>query len=325
MSFTRRQFAATAAIAALGWTGFARADAWPERSIRFVVPYTPGGGTDTVTRHLADALGRDTHWTLVIDNKPGAAGNIGMEVVAKAAPDGYTIAMGQTSNMAINPAAMPRIPFDAAKDFVPVALVAEQPMVLVVRADAPWRSLADLVKAAKAKPNGLNQALAGTGTVGHLAGVMLAAKAGFKATEVPYKGAAPALTDMLGGQTDYMFATPQSVVGMLQAGKLRALAVTSAKRVAALPNVPTVAEQGYPGFVAVDWKGVVAPAGTPADVVQRLNGAIAKVLAEPALIARLADEGSTPMHGNPQETAAFVRAEQAKWGALVRQAGVRFE
>jgi tripartite-type tricarboxylate transporter receptor subunit TctC len=325
VTLNRRQFAASAACAALGFASLARAENWPERPIRFVVPYTPGGGTDTVTRHLADALGRDTHWTFVIDNKPGANGNIGMDQVAKAAPDGYTIAMGQTSNLAINPVAMAHLPFDAAKDFVPVALVAEVPTLLVVRTDAPFKSLADLVKAAKAKPHGLNQALAGTGTVGHLAGVMLAGKAGFKATDVPYKGAAPALTDLLGGQTDYMFATPQAVNGMLQAGKLRALAVTSTKRVPALPNVPTVAEQGYPGFVAVDWKAVVAPAATPADVVQRLNAAIGKALAQPALIARLADEGSTPMHGNPQEAAAFVRAEQAKWGALVRQANIRFE
>jgi tripartite-type tricarboxylate transporter receptor subunit TctC len=325
VTLNRRQFAATAALAATGWTGFARAQAWPERPIRFVVPYTPGGGTDTVTRHLADALGRDTHWTFVIDNKPGANGNIGMDQVAKATPDGYTIAMGQTSNLAINPVAMAHLPFDVAKDFVPVALVAEVPTLLVVRTDASFKSLADLVKAAKAKPNGLNLALAGTGTVGHLAGVMLAGKAGFKATDVPYKGAAPALTDLLGGQTDYMFATPQAVNGMLQAGKLRALAVTSTQRVAALPQVPTVAEQGYPGFVAVDWKAVVAPAATPADVVQRLNAAVGKALAQPALIARLADEGSTPMHGNPQQAAAFVRAEQAKWGALVRQANIRFE
>jgi tripartite-type tricarboxylate transporter receptor subunit TctC len=326
--FNRRQFAASAALAALGTLGMAgaaRAQSWPDKSIRFVVPYTPGGGTDTVTRHLADAIARDTHWAFVIDNKPGAGGNIGMDQVAKAAPDGYTLGMGQTSNMAINPVAMAHVPFDASKDFVPVALVAEVPMVLVVRANAPWNSLEDLVKAAQTKSGGMNQALAGTGTVGHLAGVLLAGRAGFKAVDVAYKGAAPAVTDMLAGQTDYMFATPQAVMGMLQAGKLRALAVTSEKRIAALPNVPTVAEQGYPGFLAMDWKVVVAPAGTPADVVERLNGAVAKALTQPAVIATLAREASTPMHATVKEAAEYVRSEQAKWAALIRKANIRFD
>lgn len=318
----RRQFAASAALAALGFAGAARAQAWPGKSIRFIVPYPPGGGTDTVTRHLADAMARDTHWAFVVDNKPGAGGNIGVDLVAKAPPDGYTIALGQTSNLAINPAAMAHMPFDAAKDIVPVAVVAELPMVLVVRADAPSRSVPDLVKAARASASGLNQALAGTGTVGHLAGVLLAASAGFKTTDVAYKGAAPALVDLLGGQTDFMFATPQAVLGMLQAGKLRALAVTSAQRAAALPNVPTVAEQGYAGFVAMDWKAVVAPAGTPDDVVRRLNAAVARALTQPALVAKLADEASTPVQGTAQDAARYVRAEQAKWAALIRQADI---
>lgn len=325
MSFNRRQFAACAAIAAFGFTGAALAQNWPDKPIRFVVPYTPGGGTDTVTRHLADAIARETRWNFVIDNKPGAGGSIGIDQVAKSAPDGYTIAMGQTSNLAINPAAMAHMPFDAAKDVVPVAFVAEVPMVLVVRADKPWKSLGDLVTAAKAAGGGLNQALAGTGTVGHLAGVMLASKAGFKAADVPYKGAAPALTDLLGGQTDFMFATPQAVLGMLQSGKLRALAVTSARRVAAMPNVPTVAEQGYPGFLAVDWKVVVAPAATPPEVVQRLNAAVDKALTQPALLAKLANEASTPMHASPQEAATYLRSEQAKWAALIHQANIHFE
>ena len=309
----------------MGLAGPARAQGWPDKPIKFVVPYTPGGGTDAVTRHLADAIQRETRWTFVVDNKPGAGGNIGLDFVAKSAPDGHTIGMGQTANLAINPAAMARMPFDAAKDLVPVALVAEVPTVLVVRADAPWKSLADLVQAAKAKPGGMNQALASTGTVGHLAGVMLARKAGFRVADVPYKGAAPALTDLLGGQTDYMFATPQAVLGMLQAGKLRALGVTSARRVAAFANVPTIAEQGYPGFAAVDWKVVVAPAATPADVVQRLNAAVAKALAQPAVVAKLADEASTPMRGTPQDAAQFLRSEQAKWAALIREANIRFE
>jgi tripartite-type tricarboxylate transporter receptor subunit TctC len=314
-----------AAFAALALLGTAQADTWPDKPIRFIVPYTPGGGTDTVSRHITDRISQDTKWAFVIDNKPGGGGNIGLDFVAKSKPDGYTIGMGQVSNIAINPAALPKMPFDPSKDIVPVALVAQQPMVLVVRADSPWQGLADMVKAAKAKPGEIKQALAGTGTVGHLVGELLARKVGFKVLNVPYKGAAPALTDLLGGQTDYMFATPQAVMGMLQGGKLRALAVTSAKRVGKLPNVPTVAEQGYPGFEAVDWKVIVAPAGTSPDVVKRLNAAAAKALAQPAMIATLAEEGSVPMSGSPEEVAKYIKTEQAEWGALIREAGIRFE
>ena len=299
--------------------------AWPDRPIRFVVPYTAGGGTDTVTRHIAEKITQDTRWAFVVDNKPGAGGNIGLDLVAKAKPDGYTIGMGQTSNLAINPVAMPKMPFDPAKDIVPVALVAEVPTVLVVRADSPLKSLADLLQAAKAKPGQMTQALAGTGTVGHLAGEMLARKAGVKFLSVPYKGAAPALTDLLGGQTDFMFATPQAILGMLQGGKLRALAVTSAKRIDALRGVPTVAEQGFKDFEAVDWKVIVTPAGTPAEVVKRLNAATARALAQPALIAKLAEEGSSPMSGSPEEVVRYIKAEQAEWGALIREAGIRFD
>ncbi len=325
MTFQRRTLLACVALASLASFNTIAQTAWPDKPIRFVVPYTPGGGTDTVTRHIAEKITQDTKWVFIVDNKPGGGGNIGLDVVAKAKADGYTLGMGQTANLAINPAALPKMPFDPVKDLVPVALVAEVPTVLVVRADSPWKSLADMVKAAKAKPGEARQALAGTGTVGHLAGEMLAKKAGFKVLNVPYKGAAPALTDLLGGQTDYMFATPQAVLGMLQGGKLRALAVTSAKRVAVLSNVPTVAEQGYKGFEAVDWKVIVAPAGTPSDIVKRLNAATAKALTQPALLAKLADEGSSPMSGSPEEVAKYIKAEQAEWGALIREAGIRFE
>jgi tripartite-type tricarboxylate transporter receptor subunit TctC len=298
---------------------------WPDKPIRIVVPYTPGGGTDAITRHITEKITQETKWAFIVDNKSGGNGNIGLDMVAKAKPDGYTIAMGQTSNLAINPAAMAKLPFDPAKDFIPVALVAEVPTVLVVRADSPWKTLADMVKAAKARPGEVRQALAGTGTVGHLAGEMLARKAGFSVLSVPYKVAAPAMTDLLGGQTDYMFATPQAVLGMLQGGKLRALAVTSAKRVGALAAVPTVAEQGFTGFEAVDWKVIVAPAGTPADIVKRLNAATAKALTQPALLQKLADEASSPLSGNPQEVAAYIKSEQAEWGGLIRASGIKFD
>jgi tripartite-type tricarboxylate transporter receptor subunit TctC len=170
---------------------------WPEKPIRFIVPFTPGGGTDTVSRHLAEKITQDTQWSFLIDNKPGAGGNIGMDLVAKAKPDGLTLGMGQTSNLAINPSAMAKMPFDAQKDFVPVALVAEIPMVLVVRTDSAWKNLDDLIRSARAKPESVKQALAGTGTVGHLAGEMLSKKANFKVLSVPYKGAAPAVTDKI--------------------------------------------------------------------------------------------------------------------------------
>lgn len=306
-------------------TSTSSGQAWPDKPIRFVVPYTPGGGTDTVTRHIANAIAQDTKWTFLIDNKAGGGGNIGLDMVAKAKADGYTVGMGQTANLAINPALLPGMPFDPARDFTPVALVAELPMVMVVRADSPWRSLADAVKAAKAKPGEVKQALASTGTVGHLAGEMMARRAGIKVLNVPYKGAAPAITDILGGQTDYMFATPQAVVGMIKGGKMRALAVTSSKRLAILPEVPTVAESGYKDFEAVDWKVIVAPAGTPPEVVRRLNAAVAKALTQPAMIAQLAAEGSTPMSGSPERAAAYLKAEQAEWGKLIRDAGIKLE
>ena len=325
MPLRRRSLLAGVAATGLTAVNALAQGAWPDRPIRFIVPYTAGGGTDTVTRHIAEKITQDTRWAFVVDNKPGAGGNIGLDLVAKAKPDGYTIGMGQTSNLAINPVAMPKMPFDPAKDIVPVALVAEVPTVLVVRADSPLRSLADLLQAAKAKPGQMTQALAGTGTVGHLAGEMLARKAGVKFLSVPYKGAAPALTDLLGGQTDFMFATPQAILGMLQGGKLRALAVTSAKRIDALRGVPTVAEQGFKDFEAVDWKVIVAPAGTPAEVVKRLNAATARALAQPALIAKLAEEGSSPMSGSPEEVVRYIKAEQAEWGALIREAGIRFD
>jgi tripartite-type tricarboxylate transporter receptor subunit TctC len=193
----------------------------------------------------------------------------------------------------------------------------------VVRSDSPWKTLGDAVNAAKARPGEVKQALAGNGTVGHLAGEMLSRRAGIQVLNIPYKGASPAITDLIGGQTDYMFATPQSVVGMIKGGKVRALAVTSHTRLAILPDVPTVAESGYKDFVAMDWKAVVAPAGTPADVVKRLNAEITRALGQPATIATLDAEGSIPMAGTPEKAADFIRSEQAKWGALVREAGIK--
>ena len=258
----RRAFLACAAAAAWLNAAPALADtAWPDKPVRLIVPYTPGGATDIVARLVSQKLADDTKWTFIVDNRAGGNGNIGMDVVAKAKPDGYTVGLGQTANLAINPTLFPKMPYDALKDLMPVSVVASQPVVLVVRADAPFKTLAELVAAAKAKPGEIRQALAGTGTLGHMAGEVLAKRAGFKVLNVPYKGAAPAITDLLGGQTDCMFATPQGALAMVKGGKLRALAVTSAKRLPVMPDVPTVAES-YKGFEAVDWKALVVPAGT---------------------------------------------------------------
>lgn len=299
--------------------------AWPDKPIRIVVPFTPGGGTDALTRLVAEKITFDTKWSFLVDNKPGAGGNIGLDMVAKSKPDGYTLGMGQTSNLAINPSAIPKMPFDPQKDLVGVALVAEVPMVMVVRTESPWKSLDDMIKAAKAKPGEIKQALAGTGTVGHLAGEMLAKKSGVKLLNVPYKGAAPAINDLLGGQTDFMFATPQAVLGMLQGGKLRALAVTSRQRITALNGVPTVAEQGYKDFEAVDWKVIVAPAGTPLEIVKRINAVTTKALQNQSVLSKLAEEGSTPLKGSPEEVAKYIKNEQAEWGTLIRESGIKFE
>lgn len=321
----RRAFLACAAAAAWLNAAPALADtAWPDKPVRLIVPYTPGGATDIVARLVSQKLADDTKWTFIVDNRAGGNGNIGMDVVAKAKPDGYTIGLGQTANLAINPTLFPKMPYDALKDLMPVSVVASQPVVLVVRADAPFKSLADLVAAAKAKPGEIRQALAGTGTLGHMAGEVLAKRAGFKVLNVPYKGAAPAITDLLGGQTDCMFATPQGALAMVKGGKLRALAVTSAKRLPVMPDVPTVAES-YKGFEAVDWKALVVPAGTSADIVKKLNAAVDKALAKPATISQLLAEGSTPVGGTPEQAAQYIKSEHARWGVAVREAGVRPE
>ncbi|MCP3025121.1 Bug family tripartite tricarboxylate transporter substrate binding protein [Cupriavidus basilensis] len=301
----------------------AAADTYPSQPVRLVVPFPPAGGTDVMARLVFNKVGMTTHWNVVVENRAGAGGNIGMDAVAKARPDGYTLGMGQTANLAINPTLYPRMPYDAVKDFTPVALVSAQPLVLIVRKDAPYKSLADLITAGKARQ--LSMASAGTGTVGHLTGEMFARRTGIRMLHVPYKGASPALTDLLGGQTDFYFATPPIALPMIKAGKLRALGVTSAKRLPLLADVPTVIEGGYAGFQAEDWKALVAPAGTPAEIVKRVNEEINKAIAQPDTIAKMREEGSEPRGGSPQDLAAFIKAENTRWGTLVRQSGAKVE
>ena len=298
---------------------------WPDKPIRIIVPYTPGGGTDTVTRQLAERISAEQKWSFIIDNKPGGGGNIGLEITAKAKADGYTLGMGQTANLAINPAAMSKMPFDAQKDLIAIALIAEQPTILVVKENSPFKNLADLMKAAKNNSTELKLASAGSGTVGHLAGELLAKRADFKFLHIPYKGAAPAITDLLGDQTDLMFATPQAVLGLIRSEKLRALAVTSSKRMAVLPEIASMAQSGYPNFQAVDWKVLVAPSSTPVDILQKLNSSIERALAQSQFIEQLKLEGSAPMGGNLARVQTYVREEQAQWSQIVKAANIRLE
>jgi tripartite-type tricarboxylate transporter receptor subunit TctC len=299
--------------------------AYPNQPIKVMVPFPPGGGTDVVTRLLMEKVRASTGWTFVVDNKAGAGGNIGLDAVAKSAPDGYSLGMGQTANLAINPALYAKMPYDASKAFVPVALVAGQPVVLVVNANSRFKSLTELVAAAKEKPATLTMASAGNGTVGHLTGELFSRQAGVKVNHIPYKGAAPAATDLLGGQVDFYFATPQTIMPFVKAGKLRALAVSSAKRLPVLPDVRTVAEAGFKGFDTTDWKMLVAPAGTPAEVVKRLNAEVEKAMSKPETLAQLLAEGSVPMGGSPQQAAQFMKAEQQRWGTLVRDSNVKLD
>ena len=318
------RFACATLLSSTAWAAHAQG-AYPNQPIKIIVPFPPGGGTDVVTRLMVEKLRASNGWTFVVDNKAGAGGNIGMDAVAKSKPDGYTLGMGQTANLAINPSLYPKMTYDAAKDFVPVALVAGQPVVLVVNGASKLETLADLIAAAKQKPASLTMASAGNGTVGHLTGEVFTKQAGLKVNHIPYKGAGPAATDLLGGQVDFYFATPQTVVSFVKAGKLRALAVSSPKRLAVLPDVPTVAESGYKGFDTSDWKLLVAPAGTPADIVKRLNAEVEKAMSRPETIAHLLSEGSVPLSGSPQDAAQLMKAEQQRWGAVVREANVKVD
>ncbi len=277
-----------------------------------------------MSRNLTDKMARDTKWTFVIENRPGVGGNIGLDQIARAKPDGYTIGMAQTSNLAINPAIMPVMPFQAATDFSPIALIAQVPMLLVVPAQSGVRSMSDLISKAQTSPTELRQAVAALGTVGHLAGELLARQAKYKVLIVPYKGASPALTDLIGGQTDFMMATPQGILPLIQSGKLRVLAVTSAKRLNMFPDVPTIAESGFLGFEAVDWKVVVGPAGLSQEKIQRFNQIINQALKNPMLIEQLEAEGSITIGGTSEQARDYIASEQRQWAKLIHESGLKF-
>lgn len=321
--------AATIAIAAFGTATFSPAvlaqGNWPTKAIRVVVPFPPGGGTDKIAREVTQKVGDNTGWTFVVDNKPGAGGNLGVDAVAKAAPDGYTIVLGQTSNLAINPTLYPKLPYDPARDLAPIVAVASAPLVLVTGADTPFKSLADVVKAAKADPGKLNFASPGNGTVAHLSSELLQKAAGFKTQHVPYKGVAQALSDVVSGTVDLYMSSVPTLLSQLKIGKIRALAVTSTERLADLPDVPTVDESGYRGFETSTWFGILARAGTPADVIARMNDEFNKALKDEGLVKRLEAEGAIPLGGTPEQFAELIRTETPRWGQVVQESGAKIE
>ena len=313
------------ALAAATLSGAAFAQAWPARPIHIVVPFPPGGGTDIIARETSQRVAKATGWTFVIDNKPGAGGNLGVDSVAKSPADGYTIVLGQSSNLAINPTLYSKLPYDPQKDLEPIVLLANAPLVMVTSMQTPYKTLADAVNAARARPGQVNFASPGNGTVAHLTSELFQKAAGIKTQHVPYKGASQAMTDVISGTVDLYMASVPTMLGHIRQGKVRALAVTSAKRVDDLPEVPTINESGYKGFDAVTWFGLLAPAGTPRDVIARLNAEFNKALKQSELAKRLGDEGADPAGGTPEQFAALIKDEIPRWGKVVRDSGAKVD
>jgi tripartite-type tricarboxylate transporter receptor subunit TctC len=323
MQITRR--VALGLVLAGAFAGAAQAQAWPAKPIKLVVPFPAGGGTDIIGRELGQKLAANTGWTVIIDNKPGSGGNLGVDAAAKAPADGYTLVLGQTSNLAINPTLYSKLPYDPQKDLTPIAGVASSPLAIVVAADSPYKTLADVIAAARAKPSALNYATSGNGTVAHLATEQLQRTANIKLTHVPYKGAAQGVTDLIGGQVQLYVSSIPTLIGHIKGGKMRALAVTSARRVDDLPQVPTVAESGYKGFDAVTWFGIAGPAKLPKDVVARLNAEINKALQSPDLLKKLNEQGADVAGSSPEQFARLIHDDIARWGKLVKESGAKVD
>src|SRR5215471_6067685 len=296
------------------------AENYPARPIRFVVPFPPGGGTDIYARIIGPKLADALRQQVVIDNRPGAAGALGAEVAAKAPPDGYTIWIGQVSNLVIVPALQPKLGYDPVRDFAPITLNSKAPSAMVVNADSPIKSLKDLVAMAKANPGKLTYATAGIGSSSHIAGELFKQTAGIDVTHVPYKGASPAMMDLRGGRVTYMGTSLASANQLVREGKIRAIATTGVQRARLLPDVATIAEQGYPGFESVSWLGILAPARVPRPIIDRLNKEIVVLLQSPDVQKLVLAEGGETVPGTPEEFAAFLKSELPKWAQVIKKA-----
>ena len=310
-----------AIVAASALTATAAIAAYPEKPIRLVVPFAPGGGTDLIARTLGQGMSAELGQQVVIDNKPGAGTIIGTDAVAKSAPDGYTIVIASFAH-AVNPSLVARLPYAADKAFTPITLIGRGPNVLVVRADSPHRTVLDVITAAKAKPGGLTYASQGNGTSAHLAGEMFTNLAKVEMVHVPYRGAGPAITDLLGGQVDMIFGTAAAVSNMVDQGKLRAIAVTTPETSAAFKGVPTISAT-VPGYAVESWYGLYAPAGTPADVIQKLNAAARKAARNPEFSKKVEQEGLAVIASEPAELDRYVKAEEARWKKIVKENNIK--
>ena len=298
--------------------------AYPDRIVKIVVPFEPGGGTDVVARTLAQEMAKDLGQSVVVENKPGAGTIIGTQAVATSDGDGYTLLMGTFAN-AVNPSLRARLPYDPHKDFVPVALVARSYNIVVVNTKSPIKSIADLIATARAEPDKLSYGTYGTGTSAHLAGELFKSMAKVNLTTVPYKGAAPAITDLLGGRIQVMFTTVASAASFIQAGQLRALAVTSAQRSPAFPDVPTVSEAGVPGYAAESWYGLFAPAKTPPDIIERLNKSAAAAVKSEAFKKLGGTEGLVMVASPPDELGRYFHEQEERWRKVIQDAGIKVE
>jgi tripartite-type tricarboxylate transporter receptor subunit TctC len=306
-------------------TTTAFAQAWPQKPIRLVVPFPPGGGTDTIAREISHQVSQATGWVFVIDNKPGAGGNIGVDNVVKSAPDGHSLVVGQTSNLAINRTLYTKLPYDPTKDLTPITLLASAPMVLVTGTGTPYKNMADAIQDAKARPGSVNFASAGNGTVAHLAGELLQKAARVKFQHVPYRGAAAASTDVIGNRVELYMSSVPTLLGHIRSNNLRPLAITSSKRSEDLPDVPTLTELGYKDINVDTWFGLLAPAGTPKEIVDRLNAEFNKALQNPQLRKKLSNEGAEPVGSTPDKFAALIKDEIPRWGQVVKESGARID